>query len=41
MLAMKKMGKLYDYSDFEQYIKSDNNGFVDVKVMRVEDFFEY
>lgn len=40
-LAMKTMGKLYDYSDFEQCIKSANKCFVDAKVMRVEDFFDY
>lgn len=40
-LAMKKMGKLYDYSDFEQCIKSANKGFVNAKVMRVEEFFDY
>ena len=38
---MKKMGKIYDYSDFEQCIKSANKDFVDAKVMRVEDFFDF
>ena len=39
--SLKRMKKVYDFSDFVSCVQSCNSGKVDVKEMRQEDFFTW
>lgn len=40
-LSMKKMGKVYDFFDFDMCIRNCNKGRVDTKVMEVKNFSDW
>lgn len=39
-LSLKRMGKVYDFIDFEKVISNSNSGHVDAKVMALQNFFD-